>query len=260
MIPYVQGSAQNAVTVLVHDSAGNYYGSKAWTGTSAANATAYTDIEMVFQEKQNRVNNIGASFDYAFDTGSNPVVMRGEFLYTQGAKTPVVDRLVLATGDLANSFSMQDTDTFNYVLGLDTTIMTDMMVSGQFIQFRNLDYVDQARTCTTQLGISVDCSRYTADMATMHMDNQLNKAEKNKEFYSLFLSKPFGDSGQGRWNNIFIYEEGGGKWNRFDVEYGLTDQLIGTLEYNKYFGDANTMFGQFANSSNVQLGVKYLLH
>jgi hypothetical protein len=230
-----------------------------WSGTSAANATAYTDIELVFQEKQNRVNNIGASFDYAFDTNSNPIVLRGEFLYSKGVMTPVVDRLVLATGDLAGSFTMQESDMFNYVIGLDTTVFTDMMLSGQFIQFRNLDYVDQNRTCTTQNQISVDCSRYTADMPNMSMGNQLQKAEENKEFYSLFVSKPFGESGQGRFNNIFIYEEGGGKWNRFDVEYGFDDQLIGTFEVNKYFGDNNTMFGQFENASNIQIGVKYLL-
>jgi hypothetical protein len=106
---------------------------------------------------------------------------------------------------------------------------------------------------------SVNCSRYTGDQASMHLTNGLQKAEKNKEFYSLFLSKPFGESGEGRWNNIFIYEEGGGKWNRFDVEYGFDDQLIGTFEVNKYFGDNNTMFGQFENASNVQIGVKYLL-
>ena len=256
---YAGGMAWNSTSVLVKDSAGHYYGMTDWSGTSAANASAYTDIELVFQEKQNRVNNIGASFDYAFDTNSSPLILRGEFLYSKGVMTPVVDRLVLATGDLAGSFTMQESDMFNYVIGLDTTVFTDMMLSGQFIQFRNLDYVDQDRTCTTQMAQSVNCSRYTADMPNMSMGNQLQKAEENKEFYSLFVSKPFGESGEGRFNNIFIYEEGGGKWNRFDVEYGISDQLIGTFEYNKYFGNNNTMFGQFENASNIQVGLKYLL-
>jgi len=254
---YKAGAAQNAVTVLVKDSSGNYYGSRDWNGTD--NTNSYNDIEMVFEEKQNRVHNIGGSFDFAVDTNANPLVIRGEALYTKGEMTPVINRHILAHGDLANSLTMKESDTFKYVIGADTTILTDMMLSGQFIQFRNLDYVDNQKTCTTQMGKSVDCSTYTADMAVMHMDNQLQKAEENKEFYSLFLSKPFGDSGEGRWNNIFIYEEGGGKWNRFDVEYGINDQLIGTFEYNKYFGDNNTMFGQFENASNVQIGVKYLL-
>ncbi len=70
------------------------------------------------------------------------------------------------------------------------------MVSGQFIQFRNLDFVDGT-------------DRYTADPATMHLTNGLQRGWENKEFYSLFFSKPFGESQLGRWNNITIYEEGG---------------------------------------------------
>jgi hypothetical protein len=223
---------------------------------------------------------LGASFDYSLDF-ENPVVLRGEFLYEKDSTQPVVDRMLLAIGDLGSALKMEKADYFKYVIGADTTVMTDMMLSGQFIQFRNLDYINQSGTCNTQGNLAfmapatdampnpgapytdtvrqVDCSRYTADMPTMSLSNGMQKAEENKNFYSLFLSKPFGESGEGRWNNIFIYEEGGGKWNRFDVEYGINDQLIGTFEYNKYFGDENTMFGQFENASNVQIGLKYLL-
>ena len=254
---YYAGQATNAVTTLVRDSAGHYYGKRAWGHNATVNP--YNDIEMVFEEKANRVHNIGGSFDFAFDTEATPVVIRGEWLYTKDEMTPVIDKRILAVGDLANSLTMRKADTFKYVIGADVNVLTDMMVSGQFIQIRNLDYVDTQRTCTTQLGSSVDCSTYTADMATLSMSNQMQRAEENKEFYTLFLSKPFGDSGEGRWNNIFLYEEGGGKWNRFDVEYGISDQLIGTLEYNKYFGDKNTTFGQMENASNIQIGLKYLL-
>ena len=90
------------------------------------------------------------------------------------------------------------------------------------------------------------------------MSNDLQKGYKNKEFYSLFLSKPFGPSDEHRWNNIVMYEEGGGYWNRFDVEYSFTDNLIGTGEWNQYWGDEDTQFGQFKKSSNVQLGLRYL--
>ncbi len=79
---------------------------------------------------------------------------------------------------------------FKYVLGADTMLMTDLMVSGQFIQFRNLDYIDSPETCTatyasnpldpvnTAYQKTYDCSRYTADMPTMSLTNGLNKAEK----------------------------------------------------------------------------------
>jgi hypothetical protein len=255
--PYLAGSITNATTVLLKNAAGEYYGVRNWSATSGANAN--NDVELRFTEKTNRSTSIGGSLDYAIDTETNPIVLRGEWLYTRNEMTPVVDKRLLAIGDLAGALTMQEADMFRYVIGADTTIMTDMMLSGQFIQFRNLDYVDEKRTCTTATGTSIDCSKYTADMPTLHMSNQLQSAEENKEFYSLFLSKPFGESGEGRWNNIFIYEEGGGKWNRFDVEYGINDQLIGTFEYNKYFGDKNTMFGQFENASNIQIGLKYLL-
>ncbi len=93
----------------------------------------------------------------------------------------------------------------------------------------------------------------------MNVTNGLNKGWKNKEFYSLFFSKPFGEGQLGRWNNITIYEEGGGWWNRLDAEYSFSDQLIVTGELNAYWGDEETTFGQFDKSSNVQLGLRYII-
>jgi hypothetical protein len=141
---------------------------------------------------------------------------------------------------------MEKADRFKYVLGADVTALTDMMVSAQFIQERNLDFVDGA-------------NRYTTSYANMHLSNGFIKDYDNKEFYSLFLSKPFGDSGEGRWNNIIMLEEGGGRWDRFDVEYSLSNNLIGTFELNNYWGDKDTQFGQLKNTSNVQLGLKYII-
>ncbi|MCB1772891.1 MAG: RNA polymerase-associated protein rapA, partial [Gammaproteobacteria bacterium] len=152
-----------------------------------------------------------------------------------------------------------EADYFKYVLGVDVTVLTNLLVSTQFIQFRNLDYVNQPDNCPTQGGRTVDCSRYTADFATLHLSNGLNKAEKNKEFYSLFLSKPFGENQLGRVNNIIIYEENGGWWDRLDAEYSLTDQVVLTGELNFYWGDENTTFGQFKDSSSVQVGMKYII-
>ena len=250
------------------------------TAVSATSGGQNVAPMLQFEQTMHRSHMLGASFDYSIDF-ENPVVLRGEFLYEKDSTQPVVDRMLLAIGDLGSALKMEKADYFKYVIGADTTVMTDMMLSGQFIQFRNLDYINQSGTCNTQgnLGLmapatdampnpgaaytstvrQVDCSRYTADMPTMSLSNGMQKAEENKNFYSLFFSKPFGESGEGRWNNIFIYEEGGGKWNRFDVEYGFDDQLIGTFEVNKYFGDENTMFGQFENASNIQVGLKYLL-
>jgi hypothetical protein len=180
--------------------------------------------------------------------------------------TPVIDRAALAIGDIEMALRNEKADFFKYVIGADVTVLTNMLVSGQFIQFRNLDYVDQHDHApsrydaagTTLLTSNVTGDRYTADAATLHLSNGLQKARENKEFYSLFLSKPFGPNQLGRWNNIFMFEEGGGKWNRFDVEYSFSDELVGSFELNNYWGDTNTQFGQMEDSSNIQVGLKYL--
>jgi len=201
---------------------------------------------LTFEQSVERAHNVGTALDYAVDTeGLGAIVLRGEFLYQKDVYQPVMALSKLALGDLVGALQMKEADRFKYVLGADITVLTNMMVSAQFIQDRNLDHVD-------------DATGYTTDYATMHLSNGFNKAEENKEFYSLFFSKPFGGEQQHRWNNIFMYEENGGKWNRFDVEYSFNDELIGLFEYDKYWGDENTQFGQLENSSNLQLGLKYI--
>ncbi|MCU7842629.1 MAG: RNA polymerase-associated protein rapA [Candidatus Thiodiazotropha sp. (ex Monitilora ramsayi)] len=248
---------QLPVTTLLHNGAGEFYG--AFDPTGGMGLYNPNPVKLRFTETLHRVHSIGTSFDYAIDAGDLPIVLRGEFLYDRNDKQPVIYRHLLAHGALASSLVMEDADYFKYVLGLDVTVMTNLLVSGQFIQFNNLDYVEENRTCTTQTGQSADCSTYTADFATLHLTNGLNMGYENKEFYSLFFSKPFGPSQEHRWNNITIYEEGGGKWNRFDVEYSFTDTLIGSAEWNHYWGDEDSTFGQFADSSNLQVGIKWLI-
>ncbi len=219
-----------------------------------------------FEEKTNRIESLGGSFDAAIETAAfGPVVLRGEALYDVGVMTPIVDLAALNIGDGAGAVTTQEGDKFSYVLGADITALTNMMVSGQFIQQRNLDYVDITHTPSDTLGNAshVSGARYTGDAATMHITNGLRKADRNKEFVSLFLSKPFGASGEHRWNNILMLELGDkgtasqGRWNRLDVEYSINDDVQATAEYNKYWGDDNSQFGQLKKSSNIQVGVKY---
>ncbi|RDH88710.1 MAG: RNA polymerase-associated protein rapA [endosymbiont of Seepiophila jonesi] len=247
----------NSVSILLHNAAGEYYGAIDPT-TFAANTNTNT-VEMVMTERLNRIHSLGGSLDYALDTAAlGSIVFRAEALYNKDEMQPVVDKRLLGIGDLTNSLRMQEADMFKYVLGADITVATNMLVSAQFIQFWNMDFIDDSRTCTTQAGNSYDCSTYTGEMATMHMSNGLYKAHEFKEFYSLFFSKPFGGSQEHRWNNIVMFEEDGGWWNRFDVEYSFTDEIIGAFEWNNYWGEENTTFGQFADSSNVQLGLKWI--
>ena len=215
---------------------------------------------LVFEEKLNRVHSLGGSFDTAIETASiGPVVIRGEALYEKDVMSPIVSKAALSIGDLEQGLKMQKGDVFRYVLGADITALTNMMISAQFIQIRDLDYIDETHTPTDANGnaSSISGARYTSDRAAMHLSNGLQKAEENKEFYSLFFSKPFGASGEHRWNNIFMFEENGGKWNRLDAEFSIDDDTQATVEYNKYWGDENTQFGQLEKSSNIQVGVKY---
>jgi hypothetical protein len=258
----------NPTTVLLHDSDGNYYGALDPSAVMASleDGNPFNDAPTPgmgaptqrFTESLHRVHSIGASFDYGTSWGDLPVVIRGEFLYDKDDKQPVVDKYLLQIGDLEHALRMEDADYFKYVLGLDVTVLTNLLVSGQFIQFRNLDYIDEEDTCTTQGGYSVDCSRYTADFPTLSLSNRLMQGYETKEFYSLFFSKPFGASQEHRWNNITIYEEGGGWWNRLDVEYSFNDTLLGSAEWNNYWGDEDTTFGQFDTSSNLQVGLKWI--
>jgi len=250
-------------TIELKDSADLYYGEFATgTGSGAGGSDAAVSrvANLEFTEKLNRIQNLGGSFDMAVETkGLGPVVIRGEGLYQKDVMTPILDRNKLGYGDLPGALQAVKGDYFKYVLGADITAMTNMMVSAQVIQIRNLDYVDNNvdASGTACAATTSNCGVYSADSAVMHMSNNLQKAEENKEFYSLFFSKPFGASGEHRWNNIFMFEENGGKWNRLDAEFSIDDDTQATVEYNKYWGDANTQFGQLEKSSNIQVGVKY---
>jgi len=233
--------------IYLHDGS-NYLG-----GTLQDAGTTEVPI-LTFEQTVKRANNIGGSFDYGMDTEMfGPVVIRGEAVYQQGVYSPVINLASLSIGDLTDALTMVEGDRLKYVIGADFTADTNMMVSLQFIQDRNLDYIDT--TSTTTGGTSG--SKFTTDYATMHLTNGFNKAAENKNFYSLYLSKPFGDSGQHRWNNITMIEETGGRWNRADVEITLNDNTVFTTELNTYWGDKNTQFGQLEDSSNIQMGFKY---
>ena len=226
-------------------------------GSSYVSAQTYTAARrpiLVFEQTVERADNIGGSLDYGLDTEMfGPVVIRGEAVYQKGVYSPVMNLASLSIGDLTDALTMVKGDRFKYVIGADFTADTNMMVSLQFIQDRNLDYIDTTSTKNN----SVSGAKYTTDYATMHLTNGFNKAAENKNFYSLYLSKPFGESGQHRWSNITMIEETGGRWNRADVEYTLDDNTVLTSELNTYWGDKNTQFGQLEDSSNIQVGVKY---
>lgn len=211
---------------------------------------------MVFTEKQNRINTFGASFDYAIDNSFAPIIIRSEMVYDKGTLQPVVDLGKLAYGDLAGAFTNQKADFFNYVIGADMTVMTNLFMSFQFMDKWNLDYVDEG---VQYAGNTRQYSKHTANAATMSLGNGFKKAEEHQIMYTFFLSKPFLESDALRVNNITLLENDNyGWWDRLDFEYTYTDDILLTGALNVYGGDDYGVFGQFKNSSNVQLGFKYI--
>jgi hypothetical protein len=240
-------TASTYTSLTLTDSSGTRYGAYGGSSSSGGEAT------LRFEETVKRAHNIGGSFDTTIETDTfGPMVLRLEGLYQKDVYTPIMNLTELSIGNLTEALKMEKGDRFKYVIGADITALTNMMISAQFIQDRNLDYID---TTATHNGISL--AKYTTDYATMHLTNGFNKAAKNKNFYSLYLSKPYGESGQHRWNNITIFEETGGYWNRLDTEYSLDDNTILNAELNTYWGKKDTQFGQLEDSSNIQVGVKY---
>ena len=202
------------------------------------------------------------AYEMAIETGDTlgTMVLRGEGIYQKGVHQPTVHFDKLGWGDLASALEMREIDRFKFVIGFDFTFLTNMFSSLQIIRDINLDSLHCAPgTAGTPGNQACD-----ADFATMMLSNGFNTdgAVKYKAYYSLYFSKPFGDSGQHRWNNMTMYEggtkeNGPGWWNWFTVGFGMTDDIEATLEVNHYWGNPNTAFGQHQKSNNVQVGIKY---
>jgi len=220
------------------------------------NSSTQGGANMVFTEKQNRVNTFGTSFDYAIDNDFAPVILRSEIVYDHGVMQPIVDLGKLAYGDLAGAFTNKKADFLNYVIGADMTVMTNLFMSFQFMDKWNLSYVDEK---VQYAGDSRTYSKHTANPATMSLANGFKKAERHQIMYTFFLSRPFLEGDALRVNNIVLLEnQNGGYWDRLDFEYSYSDDVILTGALNVYGGDKFGVFGQMANSSNMQLGFKYI--
>jgi hypothetical protein len=93
----------------------------------------------------------------------------------------------------------------------------------------------------------------------MSLSNGFKKAEEHQMMYTFFLSRPFLEGDAMRVNNIVLLEnENAGWWDRLDFEYSYSDNILLTGALNVYGGDDYGVFGQFQNSSSVQLGFKYI--
>lgn len=251
-----EDSTGNALAVTATEDFTGFTTVKLNTSSGVYDPTVSGPATMVFTEKQNRINTFGTSFDYAIDTPFAPVILRTEIVYDKDTLQPVVDLGKLAYGDFAGAFQNERADFLNYVVGLDVTVMTNLFMSVQFMDKWNLDYVDEKVQYT---GNSKEYGKFTANPATMSLSNGFKPAEEHQIMYTFFLSKPLLENDAMRVNNIFLYEQdNGGYWDRFDVEYSYSDNVILSAAYNQYGGDDNGVFGQFKKMSNAQVGFKYI--
>lgn len=250
--PIAAGTGDYDTTTMVLMDGASQYDS----GINGTTGQVTTPATMVFTETQNRINTFGTSFDYAIDTPFAPVILRTEIVYDKDTLQPVVDLGKLAYGDFAGAFTNERADFLNYVVGLDVTVMTNLFMSVQFMDKWNLDYVDEK---VQYDGNSKEYGKFTANPATMSLSNGFKPAEEHQIMYTFFLSKPLLENDAMRVNNIFLYEQdNGGYWDRFDVEYSYSDNVILSAAYNQYGGDDNGVFGQFKKMSNAQVGFKYI--
>lgn len=267
---------------IAQDAATNYEATTGITGvrTGGHAGPGGKGCTLVFEETSNRIHNLGGSFDTTLPITDTGMVLRGEFLYQKDVNFPVVDQGAMAIGHLTEALKMEKTDFVKYVIGLDHGGGAGLFISAQLIQFINLDYVDERSEWNNDINImraysaangsgvtqrkTANYRRYTGNFDSMHLTNGMQATDKIETYGSLFLTNVFGDSDEHRWQNIFIWENGGeyadhGFWNRFDVEYSFSDSLIGSVEWNQYFGDQDTLFGQFRDASSIQVGIKLLL-
>jgi len=213
---------------------------------------------LVFTEKQHRINTIGGSFDYAIDNSFAPVIVRSEMVYDKDTLQPTVDLGKLAYGDVVGAFQNEKASFFNYVVGLDVTVMRNLFVSFQFMDKWNLDYKDGNSDWKGTKG-DKSYGKFTANPASMSLSNGFRKAERHQIAYTLFLSKPFLEGETLRLNNLFLLEnQRGGYWDRFNLEYTYSDSIVLTAAVNQYGGDRYGVFGQFQNESNAQVGFKFI--
>jgi len=245
------------------DSDGRIYSGALGHPSNDGDPQKVDQIVLVATEKLYRVHSIGGSMDITVSTDFGPVVMRGEFLYDRGERTPVLDQGILGTGDLANGLKMESADFFRYALGVDKSILNNIYASIQFIQFVNLDYIDALTRGRDILGDplidSVTGEAFTlqsVDFPTMNLRNGFRQARKYKSFWSLHLTKDFYYD-QLRLSNLLLYSNDGGYWDRLILEYQYDDRWRFSAESNLYFGNEDDVLGQFRDSSSFRIAVSY---
>jgi len=182
-----------------------------------------------------------------------------EALYQKDLPSAVVDLFKLAIGDLAGALTFEDADWFSHAVGTDLSLPGGTQLNLQWVQYRNLDYVDQPSSSTYIDPISgseftFDTSRYSIDWTTVSVGSPLVKARQVKNHYSIALSHTLAGI---ELTDQFMYESGGGKWNYLGAQANLAPQTRVSLAWHKYWGPQSTHFGVLQADSSVQASLRH---
>jgi len=173
-----------------------------------------------------RVNIFGASFTKTITEGLlSGVSMRGEFIYTRGKPFPYGKN-----GQVAGNTAM---DAGTYILGLDKIFLTDVLVSGQLIQYM------YSRTREKNNDIF-----YLATFAPLHKIETMATLRIATDFMAERL-KP---------EMLLIYDERSDWRLSPKISYEVNNNLWVYAGLHYFTGKSSSLYGQFADDSMVYVG------
>jgi hypothetical protein len=151
--------------------------------------------------------------------------MRGEFIYTRGKPFPYGKN-----GRVAGNTAM---DAGTYILGLDKIFLTDVLVSGQLIQYM------YSRTREKNNDIF-----YLATFAPLHKIETMATLRIATDFMAERL-KP---------EVLFIYDERSDWRLSPKISYEVNNNLWVYAGLHYFTGTSSSLYGQFADDSMVYVG------
>ena len=197
--------------------------------------------------KYHRYHTLGGKFTNQFSKflGIKDVIMRGEMAVHLEDRIPC--RYAKIGDDPNNIFGtkMSKTDTVNYLIGFDKFLFSDYFTSIQFYQFITLDW---------EKGYINMPNMYDVDWADGEiLSSKIDRVETlltfymSTDFYGERLCPDF----------LIVYADDGAFWFRGRSRFKFSDTRSFCIGTNQYYGNRNTMLGQFKDVDNIFCELKF---
>jgi hypothetical protein len=178
------------------------------------------------KDYKKRINIFGASFTKGITEGRlSGVSMRGEFLYTRGKPFPYGKN-----GQVVGNTTM---DACTYILGVDKIFLTDVLVSGQLIQYI------YSRTREKNNDIF-----YLPTFASLHKIETMATLRVATDFMAERLKPEI----------LLIYDERNDWRVSPRISYEVNNNLWIYAGLHYFTGKSYSLYGQFADDSMVYVG------